>query len=387
MCGIVGGFVEPRRIIKMLGRIQHRGFMSAGIATNRWYWRSQGSVQDLHRQYAEHYVGDYGIGHVRYCTNADDQKIQPMLHFGDGHGFDALAFNGQVEDGDTDRLFDAVRSRDLKGIRGAYSYVWIDAESCTIKAGRDPCGFHPLYYSPSQRVVASETCADLDITDWKPVTPGTEINVQNGRVLSRRASTPARCFFEYVYFSSVQSTFDGVNIWQRRRELGELLADRETVKPDMIIPVPDSGIAAAQAMAEKLNVPIRFALYRDPYAQRTFVNESGQSSKYRLIPEALYGKVIVVDDSIVRGRTMEYLVPRLKNYCDEVHVRVTCPKITHPCKFGINITEAGAHGIEAADSVRFLEPSDVDIIPGEMCKACVTGDYPCCGNGGRIERL
>lgn len=376
MCGIVGGFVSPDRLAKMLSRIQHRGFKSAGIATNRWYWRGQGSVMDLKREHGDKWVGDYGISHCRYCTNEDEKGIQPAIYFGDGHGFDALAFNGQVEDGDTDRLFDAIKQRNLRDVRGAYCYVYLDPEACTIKAGRDRYGVHPLYYSPSKRIVASEICADLSIDDWTLITPGTEIDVATGKVLSRLPMSPARCFFEWVYFSSVQSEFAGHDVWSVRRHLGEVLAERENVIADMVVPVPDSGVAAAQAMAQKLHLPFQMAIYRDHYAERTFINEAGFHSKYRLIPKALHGRILLVDDSIIRGNTLNFLVPRLKEYADEVHVRVTCPPITHCCRYGIHITGAGAHTIEAADSVRFLTPDDMEIIPGEMCRACVTGAYP-----------
>ena len=375
MCGVVGGFVDPDILAAMLGRIQHRGFMSAGIATNRWFWRSEGSVQNLIREHSGTWAGNYGIAHTRYKTD-DESQIQPVIRLRDGHTFDAFAFNGQVTDGDTDKIFLAVRSRDLNSVRGAYSYIYLDSLRCTIRAGRDRYGFHPLFYSPSRRVVASETAADLYIDDWKPIEPGTEIDVSNGNVLSRIPAQPARCFFEWIYFSAVQSQFDELSVYSARKDMGRLLALRETVRDaDFIVPVPDSGIAAAEAMAEELGIPLRMALYRDRLAERTFINEGGCSSKYIIIPEALRGKIILVDDSIIRGATMNHLVPRLQHYCDEVHVRITCPKITHACRYGIHITGAGAHDIESADSVEFLEPEDVRLVPG-TCRACVNGKYP-----------
>lgn len=375
MCGVVGGFVDPDKLARMLSNIQHRGFMSAGIATNHWWWVSDGTVADLCREHKDNWVGDFGIGHVRYCTDKSS-SIQPVV---DLKNRCALAFNGQVQGGDTARLFKALQHPGgLKGVKGAYSFAYLDADAGLIKAGRDPQGFHPLYYSKNKKVVASETCADLSITDWRPVPPGEVINVEFGHRMDRtNSSRRARCFFEYVYFSSVQSEFDALGVWSARRTLGQILAGREDVEADIVVPVPDSGIAAAQAMAEELKIPLRSAIYRDRYAERTFINERGQDSKYRLIPDALHGKILLVDDSIVRGHTLNCLVPKLKQYVDEVHVRVTCPKITHACKYGINITEAGAHGIPAADSVRFLETDDVDIFPGGMCRACVTGEYPC----------
>lgn len=374
MCGIVGGFVDPNRLAMMLGNIQHRGFMSAGIVTNDWFWRSEGSVADLCREHSGNWCGEYGVGHVRYCTDKSSD-IQPAV---DRKTRCALAFNGQVKDGDTDKLFEALQRYSLNGVEGAYCFAFMDAKEGIMVAGRDPCGFHPLYHSISERVVASETCADLSIKDWRPVPPGWIISVETGKRLDKIEiyCDRARCFFEYVYFSSVQSQFDGLGVWSARRTLGKILAGREDVEADMVVPVPHSGIAAAQAMAEELKIPLRSGIYRDRYAERTFINEGGQDSKYRLIPDALHGKILLVDDSIVRGHTLNCLVPKLQQYVDEVHVRVTCPKITHPCKYGINITEAGVHDIPSADSVRFLEPDDVEIFPGGMCRACVTGEYP-----------
>ncbi len=375
MCGIVGGFATPDRLAKMLSRIQNRGFESAGVATNRWYWRSGGSVQKLIREHSDLWTGDYGIAHTRYKTD-NDSEIQPVIRLRDGHTFDAFAFNGQVEDGDTKKIFKAVQSRDLSTVKGAYSYVYLDSLRCTIRAGRDKYGFHPLYYSPSQRLVASETAADLYIDDWEPIEPGTEIDVATGEVMSRIPPQWARCFFEWVYFSAIQSQFDELSVYTARRDLGSLLALNETERDaDMIVPVPDSGIAAAEAMSEALKIPLRIAIYRDRNAERTFISESGCSSKYIITPEALYGKIILVDDSIVRGTTLNHLVPRLQHYCDEIHVRVTCPKITHSCRYGIHITGAGAHTIDSANSVKYLKPVDMQFVHG-TCRACVTGIYP-----------
>ncbi len=377
MCGIVAGFAKPDQLVQMLKRVQHRGFASAGLATNRWFWRSSGTVCDLIREHANSFVGDHGVAHVRYNTNNDPEGIQPSIRLKSGNCFDAFAFNGQVEDGDTEHLFDAVQSSDMSKIRGAYSYAYLDSFRCTVRAGRDPFGFHPLYYSPSRHLVASETCADLSISDWEPVAPGTEIDVATGEVLSRRPANPRRCFLEWVYFLSVQSEFDGVSVYPMRRHLGSLLAKRETERnADMIIPVPDTGIAAAEAMAQEMSIPFRMALYRERYAGRTFIIEGGFTTKYRIIPQAIHGKIILVDDSIVRGHTLNYLVPRLKRYADEVHVRVTCPPITHPCRYGINITEPGAHFIDSADSVRFFSVGDIESICGTCCTACVSGRYP-----------
>jgi amidophosphoribosyltransferase len=365
--------------------------MSAGIATNHWWWRTEGTVGDLCREHEANWSGDYGVGHVRYCTDKNS-NIQPVV---DLETRQALAFNGQVENGDTNTVFAAVRDKykmRLSTLRGAYCFAFMDAERGTVVAGRDPHGFHPLFYSPSMRAVASEPCALPSVLDWRPVAPGTTIDVGTGKTISERLRPKkgrARCFFEMVYFSSVESHFDGHGVWETRRRLGYLLAEREDVEADVVVPVPDSGIAAAQAMSEQLGVPLRSAIYRDRYAERTFINEGGQREKYRIIPQAILGKrILLVDDSIVRGHTLNHLVPQLQQFASEVHVRVTCPPITHACPYGIRITGKGAHTIEKADSVRFLEPDDVDIFDG-TCRACVTGAYPIepcrkCGGAGWV---
>ncbi len=367
MCGVVGGFQPAEKLLTMLHNIQHRGFMSCGLATDVSCWTNDGPVANLAKRPVS---GTLGVGHVRYCTNSES-PIQPVTEWPL-----AFAFNGEVEDGDTMRVFEAAKTKDFGSVRGAYSFVY--KTQYDIFAGRDPYGFHPLYWSDELQCVASEPCADPTVR-WYAVWPGTVINVRSGaRAYSTNPTFStkwARCFFEWVYFSSAQSHFDLVSVYAIRRALGELIAKREEVKADMVVPVPDTSIAAAEAIAEKLGIPCRMAIYRDRYAERTFLNEDGVKSKYKIIPEALYGKILLVDDSIVRGNTLNYLVPLIKRYCSEVHVRVTCPQITHPCRYGVNITEAGASNIDGADSVKFLSPKDLNWIDG-MCKACVTGKYP-----------
>lgn len=372
MCGVVGGHLMPHTLVKMLSRIQHRGFVSAGLATNHWFWRVNGSVKDLTTKHGKEFHGDLGIGHVRYTTDPDSPP-QPLVSL-HSDVLEAFCFNGQVEDGDTVRVRQAVRDDDFQRVCGAYCYAYLDPELRTVRAGRDAFGFHPLYYSPQLRCVASEPCV-APTMDWEPIPPGCEVRCDTGVIRRFLPQKPARCFFEWVYFSSVESEFDGLSVYEIRRRLGIRLAEREEVAADVVVPVPDSGIAASEAMAEVLGLPCRAGMYRDRYAERTFINETGFGDKYRVIPEALFGKVLLVDDSIVRGNTLNHLVPILKRYCDEVHVRVTCPKITDACRYGIRIGGKGAHDIPSADSVRFLEVNDLDWTGG-LCKACVTGEYP-----------
>lgn len=364
MCGIVGGYMGSGTLRKLLGRIQHRGFHSCGVVTDEGAWHAEGLVSNL-----PDFMGKEGLGHVRYVTNNDPRMIQPFVT-----DDCQMVFNGQVEDGDTARLFMALREgfRGLRDIRGAYSVIWRSADG-RFFAARDPFGFRPLVYNSRRGIAASEPVADLD-WQWEPVPPGCIVNLTTGQCRPFARPKPYPCFFEHVYFGHVSSYHDHMSVYNTRRELGFALAKREDIRnADMVVPVPNSGIAAAEAMAEYLNIPLRLGIVQNRQATRTFIAERGQTDKYTLTPHALYGRILVLDDSIVRGSTMRTLVPRLKRLCDEVHLRITCPPITHACRYGVNITGAGAHHIEGADSIRFMEPDDF-----VGCKACVTGEYPDC---------
>jgi amidophosphoribosyltransferase len=229
-----------------------------------------------------------------------------------------------------------------------------------------------LFYNYEHKIVASEPVANLSL-QWQEIEPGTMISIMSGQSIRVGTAPRSNCFFEDVYFSHVSSHWAGRSVYNTRRHYGQILASREDVEADAVVPVPNSGIAAAEAMAETLGIPLRLGICQNRYSPRTFIAEGGQADKYVLTPEALRGRLLVVDDSIVRGSTMRELMPMLRQYATEIHLRITCPKITHPCRYGINITGKGAHFIEGADSIRFLEPED--LLPG-TCRACVTGNYP-----------
>jgi len=345
MCGIVGGYTV--NLVEMLSRIQHRGFAQCGIVTG--FTRLLANrVNELEK------INDFGIGHVRYVTN-EDSVCQPYFYKSTW-----TAFNGEVKDGDTVKLAKTLFHGGR--IAGAYSFVWKDGNQ--MMAGRDPFGFHPLYVAWSDwgYAVASETTADPKL-NWTEVDPGTIVNLANGNVYRFYYSSSHKCCFEDVYFSHVTNK----GTWARRRELGQLI---NVPKADIIVPVPDSAIAAAEALSEKTGIPCVSAIVRNRGTDRTFITENGQENKYTLIPEALWDKcVILVDDSIVRGPTMQYLVPQIKRYAKEVHVRVTFPKIKYKCRYGIHIESEGCHEIPEADSLEFL---NVEHFTG--CRDCVIKD-------------
>jgi amidophosphoribosyltransferase len=273
-----------------------------------------------------------------------------------------LAFNGDIADGDTEKLAKILYHGGHAD--GAYSFVWM--QNGRMLAGRDPNGFHPLYYAQGEGgyVVASETVADPSLY-WKEVPPGSVLDLQDGGYYEFEKPNPTPCCFENVYFSHVAS--DGV--WDKRRQLGKNI--EIPAQTDVIVPVPESAIAAAEACAAYNQLPMVSAVVRNRYSERTFIAEGGFEAKYTIISDAIRDKkIVLVDDSIVRGHTMKTLVPLLKAFAAEVHVRVTFPQIKYPCKYGIRITGAGCYEIPEADSLQFLPTWHFS-----GCKACVDGVY------------
>ena len=350
MCGVVGGYSS--KLVEMLCRIQHRGFTSCGFVTD------YGMSQYAERVHLLMKVADAGIGHVRYATQ--DSPMQPFLYKDSW-----LAFNGEVAGGDTERLAAALYEGGR--VDGAYSFVWMKDEK--IIAGRDPNGFHPLYMAQGEDglVVASETVADPSL-DWRSVPRGSVVDLQTGGYYEFGTENRSKCCFEDVYFSHVASH----GVWNRRRDLGRLIQlPSTTYGIDAIVPVPESSIAAAEALAHYRSIPLVSAIVKNRYSERTFIAEKGSEEKYTIIGDAIKDRhIVLVDDSIVRGVTMQSLVPRLKKYAKSVHVRVTFPKINYACRYGIRIEGEGCHDIPEADSVEFLDP-----IHFSGCKACIDGVY------------
>ena len=349
MCGIVGGF-SPN-LVDMLCQIQHRGFTSCGFVTRH-------SKQYAKR--AKHLVKvrEPGIGHVRYATQ--DSPPQPFK-YRDSY----LAFNGEVAEGDTEKIAHALYHGGK--VDGAYSFVWMRGN--TIIAGRDRNGFHPMFHACGEEgyVVASETVADPSLY-WVEMPPGVILRLNDGMVEPKVQIFPPKktpCSLEDVYFSHVANR----GTWQRRKELGRLIKIPKSI--DVIVPVPESAIAAAEALSEKTGVPMVSAIVKNRYSERTFIAECGFGRKYTLIPDAIRGKrIALIDDSIIRGNTMRAIVPKMSRYAAEVHVRVTFPQVRHPCRYGVRIDGPGCGEISEADSLEFLCASHFD-----GCLACVNGVY------------
>ena len=471
LCPVQGPNDVARLGPRMLLDIQNRGQLSAGmtawnpdrnqlLATHK----DVGSVSEVfgmsHRSVYERlmdqHTGPAAIGHVRYATcGAEDRGYaQPLErpHIQKRKWF-SFGFNGQLanypelraeiladgdnhlaRDNDTEVILHAI-GRELSGdaiptpvellaaisrrFDGAWNIAVIDACGRMIVA-RDPLGIRPMEYAIEGPLVAaaSESVALLNLgfatESIRSLEPGTALVVDaNGPRIERFAESPRRahCFFEWVYFANVASTMDERSVYLVRKRLGEELARLETVPIDadtVVVPVPDTSKAAADAMAYRLSIPSVEGLIRNRYTGRTFIDGAASrrqkaESKYTPLREVLEGKrVILVEDSIVRSTTMKVLLGRMRSLglAREIHVRVACPPIVAPCFYGIDmstidelfapeflpdgvLTEAAQAAMAArlgADSVRYLPieavARSIGFDAADLCQACLTGRYP-----------
>ncbi len=443
MCGVVGvSGIENAAELAFLAlyALQHRGQESAGIVAigedgvSRVH-KGAGLVSDVFDAGAlTRLSGRTAVGHVRYSTagGSDPENIQPITaRF--AHGVMALAHNGNftnhldlrsrlVEDGaifrtssDTEILVHLVaKSRHdtvdaqvddaLTHLEGAFSIVLGVGD--TLYAIRDPRGFRPLVLGRlgEGHVVASETCA-LDILGAEYVRdlePGEVLKLRAGKAQRLRplpkASSAAPCIFELVYFARPDSHIWGQSVDRARRAFGRRLAQEHPVEADAVISVPDSANSAALGFAEQSGIPFELGLLRNHYVGRTFIQPTqkdrdfGARMKYNPVREVLAGKrVVVVDDSLVRGTTSRSLVRMLRAAgAAEVHFRIASPPVRFPCFYGIDMPTKGelmGSGLAVAeiaeklavDSLGYLSLEGmVGALPdgGPYCSACFSGDYP-----------
>jgi amidophosphoribosyltransferase len=399
------------------------------------------------------YAGRIGIGHVRYatCGKEDKSYAQPMeRHHGCKWKWFSFAFNGQlanytelaeellrkqeyhlVRDTDTEVMMHHI-SYELRAEKptlvdmftnlarkfdGAYNILYLNACG-EMAAVRDPLGIRPLCYARSGPLVgfASESVAlaNLGFEEIHSMEPGQIITIENGEMkfdrIARREKS-AHCFFEWIYFANVASELDGESVYQVRSRLGQELAARESEVLDadtIVVPVPDTAKAAADAMAFKLGIPSVEGLMRNRYVGRTFIQGDDRAERARLkytpLPQVLRGKkVLLVEDTIVRSTTMSALIRHMKERggAREIHVRVACPPIVAPCFYGIDMSRVSelfapkfmgpdlqlTPAIEkdmakaiGADSLKYLPIDAIARAVGksesQLCQACVTGHYP-----------
>jgi len=446
-CGVFAIYGHPEASnLAYLGlyALQHRGQESAGISSSDGReihtHKAMGHVADVFTPAVLNELpGIMAIGHTRYSTAGDTviKNAQPFS-VACNKGLIAVAHNGNITNAselrrdleregsifqassDTEVILHLVarsRERTLAGalreallqLEGAFSLVFL-AQDCIIVA-RDPHGFRPLAMGQLELsgdriayVFASETCAFdlLDAVYLNDVEPG-EMVIVGPKGMTRERYSPVRplaqCSFEHVYFSRPDSFVFGRSVQQSREELGRLLYREAPADADVVVPVPDSGTAAAVGYAAEANLPFRQALIRNHYVGRTFIEPSqairdfGVKLKLNPIRALLEGKrVVLVDDSIVRGTTSRKIVRMVRHAgAREVHLRISCPPTISPCYYGVdtptkNELIAANHSVEEirryveADSLGYLSQRGlseaVGDTRGQYCYACYTGDYP-----------
>ncbi len=441
-CGVFGifGHAEASNMAYLgLYALQHRGQESAGIAASEGTTirsvRAMGHVHDgFEASTLATLPGHMAIGHVRYSTAGESRlaNAQPIV-IESTHGQLALAHNGNLVNAgelrdtlvsqgsifqtSTDsevvvHLF--ARSREstveqalvdaVSQVSGAFSFVLMTKDR--VFGLRDPHGFRPLALGRlgDAWVLASETCA-MDLigaTYVRDVEPGEMVILSDQGLRSVKPWAPAshaQCIFEHVYFSRPDSIVFGESVNDVRTELGRRLARETGVEADVVVPIPDSGVCAAIGYSEASGIPMRMGLIRNHYVGRTFIEPQqsirhfGVRVKLNPVRSILEGKrVVLIDDSIVRGTTSRKLVRMLRNAgAREVHMRVSCPPTISPCFYGVDTPRrqdliAATHTIEeirkylSADSVGYLS---LDGLTGSVrdgksryCTSCYTGVYP-----------
>ncbi len=439
-CGVFGvfGAGEAANLTYLgLHALQHRGQESAGIVSTDglqlFAHRSLGLVQDAFgAKVLERLPGNRAIGHVRYSTAGDSglKNAQPIA-VDYAHGSLAVAHNGNLtnfdelrarleEEGsifqttsDTEVLVHLIaRSRQrttvdrvvdaLRQVEGAFSMLFLTPHE--LIAARDPYGFRPLCIGRlnGAHVLASEPPAFhlIGAEYLRDLRPGEVIVINESGLTSMMPFEPRptrMCIFEYVYFARPDSTLNGTSVYEARKRLGRILAEEKPADADVVIPVPDSGVASAMGYAEALQLPFELGLIRSHYVGRTFI-EPAQSIRHfgvrlKLSPvrPVLQGKrVVVVDDSIVRGTTSRKIVKMLRDAgAREVHLRIASPPTRWPCFYGIDTPSRGeliasSHSVEeissfiTADSLGYLSIEGLHrAVSGEgYCDACFSGNYP-----------
>ncbi len=443
-CGVIGIFAPNEDVVRMtffgLFALQHRGQEAAGIAV------SDGHTIRLHKDVGlvsqvftpatiASLRGDYAIGHTRYSTTGSSsaRNAQPFL-IETRHGPLAIAHNGNLVNAaelrqqllergvglsstsDSEVLTMMLAGAEgktwnerilscMKQWVGAYSLVILTRDG--VYAVRDPWGFRPLSVGllPSGgHAAASESGAlrTLGCQAIREVRPGEIISLSNSALLVHQAMRPAEqwalCTFEHIYFSRPDSFWDGRSVHQVRQRLGQTLAAEAPIPADVVIPVPDSSIPAAIGYAAASGIPYNDGFIKNRYIGRTFIEptdslrKQGVALKYNVIVENVLNKrVIMLDDSIVRGNTTGPLIRLLRDAgASEVHVRITCPPIMYPCFMGVDMgtyQELIAHNLSVpeicnhigADSLHFLSLQGMMNAIGRQdgyCNACFTGRYP-----------
>ncbi|MEI6305954.1 MAG: amidophosphoribosyltransferase, partial [Deltaproteobacteria bacterium] len=443
-CGVFGIYKHPEAAnLTYLGlyALQHRGQESCGIVssdgTTLFAHKRMGLVADVfgNQEVFKKIPGDSAIGHVRYSTAGAsvEKNVQPIM-VDYSRGSIAIAHNGNLVNAhmlkaeleaygsifqttmDTEIIIHLLAMarhtslverivESLIRIKGAYCLLFL-TESRMIGV-RDPSGFRPLCLGKlgNAWVLASESCA-LDLIEAefiREVEPGEMIVcTNNGEMQSLfpfKKLEPTPCIFEFVYFARPDSYIFGRNVYLVRKELGRQLARESGVEADVVIAVPDSGVPAAMGYAEESGIPFEQGLIRNHYVGRTFIEPAqsirhfGVKIKLNPVREILKDKrVVVIDDSIVRGTTSRKIVKMVRNAgAREVHMRISSPPTSYPCYYGIDTPNrkeliSSSHTVDeicryiTADSLSYLSEEglvgSVGVSGTSFCKACFAGEYP-----------
>ena len=446
-CGVFGAWSpEPQNMADLayygLYALQHRGQESCGIVVNDdgvfTSHRDLGQVGDVftREELGKFPTGTMAVGHVRYGTTGATNRAncQPIVvnHM---KGKLALAHNGNLSNAyelrstlelagaifhgtsDTEIIAYIITQQRLKTpsieaavscamgqMEGAFSLVMMS--SAKLIAARDPWGFRPLCYGirpDGTYIVASESCAlaAVGAALQRDLLPGEILIIDEKGVHSNNVhcGTQAHrpCIFEYIYFARPDSVIDGISVHEARKEAGKLLARRHPVEADIVVGVPDSGMDAALGYAEESGIPFALGFIKNKYIGRTFISpgQGQRLDKVRIklspIGAAVRGKrVVLIDDSIVRGTTSGQIVTLLREAgAREIHLRVSAPPFRNPCYYGTDIDSrdkliACRYSVPeiskfiGADSLGYLELEDLAEMIGskEFCHACFSGEYP-----------
>ena len=448
-CGVFGAYdmdggdIAPS-VYYGLFALQHRGQESCGIAVTDTYGERKvhskkglGLVNEVFDEESlQELKGNLGVGHVRYSTAGGSRAENAMpLVINYVKGVLAIAHNGNLTNAielrheleytgaifqttidseviayhiarerlNVKKAEDAVKNA-MKKIKGAYALVVTSPRK--MIGARDPFGLKPLCIGKRDNTyfLASESCAISAVGGEfvRDVEPGeivsfTKHGIKSDMSMAISPKKQARCIFEYIYFARTDSTIDNVNVYHSRILAGNALAESYPVEADLVVGVPDSGLVAAKGYSEKSGIPYGMAFHKNSYVGRTFIKpkqsqrESSVKIKLNVIEEVVRGKrIVMVDDSIVRGTTCANIIKMLKKAgAKEVHVRISSPPFLYPCYFGTDVpsneqliahsrTTEEIREMIGADSLGYMEIEKLKDMVGDLgyCDACFTGDYP-----------
>ncbi len=438
-CGVFGIYAPGEDVVASayLGAaaLQHRGQDAAGIAV--WNegklngYKDTGLVSEVltHAVRESLEPAEAAIAHTRYGTveGKGFQAAQPIPKEGPDGEYFALAHNGHIAIGppklsahttDSEWFADQVAKRwaegaplpqalaeTARGVVGAYSIVVLGQGQ--LIAMRDPNGFRPLELGKLENkdayVVASESVAldQVGATHLREINPGELVVINNEGVHSRQFAepNPKLCSFENVYFARPDSIINGEVVQETRFRMGEYLAEQNEVEADMVIGVPNSGLAAAEGFAEASGIPMRQALIKNPYVTRTFIkdNQADREAAVRMKLNPLKNRIagqrlIIIDDSIVRGTTTKALVSMFRKAgASEIHMKVSSPPYSFPCYYGMDTgrtSELLANRMDKSEMTEYLGLDSLDFLSldnlqkaiarpvGTLCMACMNGEYP-----------